>query len=185
MDVSTLPYFRACIKETLRLSMANPTRFPRVVPAGGWTYTPAADFSFSETTSSSRTAPSSTTTNKSYWLPAGTLVSVQIATLHHNPAVFAAPHAFRPERWLDDDDDAPPPAVRDKMNRDHVPFLLGSRQCIARSLAMLELNTACAAVLASGVLDGARNVGERIEIFEWFNSKVRGERIEIEYAATA
>lgn len=68
------------------------------------------------------------------------------------------------------------------MNRDHIPFLLGSRQCIARNLAMMELNTACAAIVQSGNLDGARNVGDRIEIFEWFNSKVRGERIEIEYA---
>lgn len=170
-DVSTLPYFRACIKETLRLSMANPTRFPRVVPAEGWTYTPSADFSFSEAGLTHKQSQP-----KSYFLPAGTLVSVQIDTLHHNPAVFPEPHEFKPERWLDS-----PPELLEKMNRDHIPFSLGSRQCIARNLAMMELNTACAAILDSGVLDGARNVGDQIEIFEWFNSKVRGERIEIEY----
>lgn len=173
LDVSTLPYFRACIKETLRLSMANPTRFPRVVPVGGWTYMPCADFSFSETSLTHEQSQST----KSYFLPAGTLVSVQIDTLHHNPAIFPEPHEFRPERWLDS-----PPDLLEKMNRDHIPFLLGSRQCIARNLAMMELNTACGAILESGVLDGATNVGDRIEIFEWFNSKVRGERIEIEYA---
>lgn len=46
---------------------------------------------------------------------------------------------------------------------------------------MLELNRASAAILESDVLDGARNVGDKIEILEWFNSKVRGERIEIDF----
>lgn len=175
MDASTLPYFRACIKETLRLSMANPTRFPRVVPPGGWTYTPSADFSLSAADLTHHQKQSQSQA-KSYFLPAGTLVSVQIDTLHHNPAVFPEPREFKPERWLES-----PPELLEKMNRDHIPFLLGSRQCIARNLAMVELHTACSAIISSGVLDGARSVGDRIEIFEWFNSKVRGERIEIEY----
>lgn len=113
---------------------------------------------------------------RSYYLPAGTLVSVQIHTMHHNPAVFIDPYKFWPERWIEAQ-----PEQLDKMNRDFIPFSLGSRACIARNLAMMELNLACAAILESGVLDGAKNVGDKIEILEWFNSKVRGERIEIEY----
>lgn len=169
-DPSSLPYLRACLRETLRLSMANPTRLPRVVPEGGWSYTPSADFSFTSQ------APTKARLQKSYFLPAGTLVSLQLHTLHHNPAVFPDPYEFKPQRWLDS-----PQEQLEKMSRDHIPFGLGSRQCIARNLAMMELNTACAAILESGVLDGARNVGEKIEILEWFNSKVRGERIEIEF----
>ncbi|PNS17682.1 Isotrichodermin C-15 hydroxylase [Sphaceloma murrayae] len=168
-DPATLPYLRACIKETLRLSMANPTRLPRVVPDGGWLYTPSDDFSFSGSRSSKHP-------QRSYFLPAGTLVSCQIHTLHHNPSVFPKPFEFEPERWMDSSHD-----LLDKMTRDFIPFSLGSRQCIARNLAMAELNLACAAVIESGVLDGAKNVGDRIEILEWFNSKVEGERIEIEY----
>lgn len=168
-DPASLPYFRACLKETLRLSMANPTRLPRVVPAGGWTFTPSHDFSLGENADSTRS-------QKSYFLPAGTLVSVQIHTLHHNSAVYADPFEFKPERWLDSR-----PEQLEKMSRDHIPFSLGSRQCIARNLAMVEFNTACTTILESEVLDGAKNVGEQIEILEWFNSKVRGERIEIEY----
>lgn len=168
--------------------MANPTRLPRVVPKEGWLYVPSADFSFSAQTSSDtqkqnqkekqqkqqRARP-----RQSYYLPPGTIVSVQIHTLHHNPAVFPAPYEFRPERWLDSES---APEQLDRMNRDHIPFSLGSRGCIARNLAMVELNMTSSAVLESGVLDGAKSVGERIEILEWFNSKVRGERIEIEYA---
>lgn len=176
------------MKETLRLSMANPTRLPRVVPKEGWLYVPSADFSFSAQASggaqkqdAKRQKQQPIQRRQSYYLPAGTIVSVQIHTLHHNPAVFPAPYEFTPERWLDSD----PASTRerlDRMNRDHIPFSLGSRGCIARNLAMMELNMTCAAVLESGVLDGARAVGERIEILEWFNSKVRGERVEIEYA---
>ncbi|KAG8623285.1 hypothetical protein KVT40_008261 [Elsinoe batatas] len=167
-EASSLPYLRSCIKETLRLSMANPTRLPRVVPEGGWLYTPAADYSFS--------GPASKTTHRSFLLPEGTIVSCQIHTLHHNPSVFPDPYSFEPERWLESSS-----GQLEKMNRDLIPFSLGSRQCIARNLAMAELNMACGGIVESGVLDGATNVGEKIEILEWFNSKVEGERIEIEY----
>ncbi|KAF2156861.1 cytochrome P450 [Myriangium duriaei CBS 260.36] len=170
-DLSTLPYFRACIRETLRLSMANPTRLPRVVPEGGWTFQPTPDFSYSATKSSSKW------NQKVYFLPAGTLVSVQIHTLHYSPAIFPDAGRFDPDRWLTASDQQ-----LEKMNRDWIPFSVGSRQCIARNLAMVELNLACAAIIEAGVLSGAKPVGARIEILEWFNSRVRGERIEIEYS---
>lgn len=172
-DPSSLPYLRGCLKETLRLSMANPTRLPRVVPQGGWVFTPSTGFSFTEQEPAGKTQQK---LQRSYYLPAGTLVSVQIHTMHHNPVVFADPYEFKPERWLESS-----PEQLEKMNRDYMPFSLGSRACIARNLAMMELNTACAAILESEVLDGATNVGDEIQILEWFNSKVRGERIEIEY----
>lgn len=145
-------------------------------------YVPSADFSFSTSQATGKAQEEQKNKNDdkekrpAYYLPPGTIVSVQIHTLHHNPAVFPRPYEFKPERWLES-----PPALLDRMNRDHIPFSLGSRGCIARNLAMMELNVTSAAVLESGVLDEARAVGERIEILEWFNSKVRGERIEIEY----
>ena len=135
--------------------MANPTRLPRVVPPTGWTYT----------------CPSN---GRSYHFPAGTLVSAQIHTLHHNAAVFADPTAFRPERWDETRTDREKLEV---MNRDFIPFGLGGRQCIARNLAMMELTLAGRAVVESGVLDRAEAVGDKIEIVEWFNSKVKGEKI--------
>jgi cytochrome P450 len=148
-DLQTLPYLRAVIRESLRISMANPTRLPRVVPTNGWSF---AGYSF----------------------PSGTNVGCALHTLHFNPAIYAAPFDFRPERWLDDTEDN---MVTPEMNRDHIPFGLGTRSCIAKNLAMAELYAGVSKVVLSGVLDGASTDVERIEIDEWFNSKVKGGKI--------
>lgn len=145
LDIQGLPYLRGVVREGLRLSMANPTRLPRVVPAGGLSYPP-------------------------YSIPAGTNVGVAAYELHLNPLVFPEPGEFKPERWLD---------ASEEMQRDWMPFGMGSRACIARNLATVELFMAVERVAESGVLAGARAVGEGIEIMEWFNSKVKGGRIEL------
>lgn len=147
-DFQTLPYLRAVIRETLRISMANPTRLPRVVPPAGWSF-------------------------GGYHFPAGTNIGCALHTLHFNPAVFPKPFAFRPERWLDETG----AAVTPEMNRDHVPFGLGTRTCIARNLAMAELYAGVSKVVLGRVLEGARTEVDKIEIDEWFNSKVKGEEI--------
>lgn len=134
--------------------MANPTRLPRVVPPSGWTFTP------------------SNITYPTYHFPSGVLVSCQIHTLHFNPAVFASPRKFKPERWTEEN-------ATPEMQRDFIPFGLGARQCIARNLAMAELTLAGRAMVEEGVLEGAKPVGEEVEIVEWFNSHVVGEKIEL------
>ncbi|PIA90370.1 Cytochrome P450 2U1 [Cercospora beticola] len=150
-DPSTLPYLNATIKETLRLSMANPTRFPRIVPPSGWTYT-------------------SPSTSKTYHLPSGTQVGLQPWTLHFNPSVFPDPHTFNPDRWLD---------PTKEMLRDWIPFNIGARQCIARNLAMTELLLTARAAVKEGVLRGARVVRGKIEVVEWFNAKIVGKKVEL------
>ncbi|KAF2725443.1 putative P450 monooxygenase [Polychaeton citri CBS 116435] len=148
----SIPYLDAVVREGLRLSMANPTRLPRVVPPQGWSYAASSG-------------------SPSYDLPAGTLVGLQVYTLHMNPDVFPDPEAFKPERWLDN----PTP----EMQRDSIPFGLGQRQCIARNLAQTELLLATRKLARDNTLDGAEAVGEKIRILEWFNSRVVGERIDI------
>ncbi|KIW29214.1 uncharacterized protein PV07_05041 [Cladophialophora immunda] len=148
-ELQTLPYLRGVVKEGLRLSMANPSRLPRVVPPGGWTF------------------------KDSFFFPAGTEASCTPYSLHLNPHVFPDPRAFRPERWLD---------PSDEMLRDAIPFGLGSRQCIARNLATVELYAAVARVAEADVLRGAKTLTPNIEILEWFNSKVVGERIDLAWA---
>lgn len=144
-DLQSLPYLRGVVKEGLRLSMANPSRLPRVVPSEGWTF-------------------------KETHFPGGTEVSCTPYSLHFNPEVFPDPHAFKPERWLD---------PTEAMNRDAIPFGLGSRQCIARNLATVELYCAVGRIVEADILQGATTEKSKIEILEWFNSHVVGESIDL------
>lgn len=145
VDAQGLPYLNAIVKEALRLSMANPTRLPHVVPSPGWTF-------------------------KNTHFPAGTLVGCSAYELHFNPSVFPNPRQFEPERWLN---------PTEEMTKYWFAFGAGSRACIARNLAMLELQFATERLGRTGVLDGARVGQDEVEIYEWFNSKVKGERIEL------
>ncbi|EHY54129.1 Cytochrome P450 monooxygenase hkm5 [Exophiala dermatitidis] len=144
-DLQSLPYLRGVVKEGLRLSMANPSRLPRVVPKTGWTF-------------------------KDTYFPPGTVVGCTPYVLHLNADVFEEPYEFKPERWLQ---------PSDEMTRDAIPFGLGSRQCIARNLANVELFCAVEKVVRADVLSGAKTVKDKVEIIEWFNSKVIGERIDL------
>jgi len=117
-----------------------------------------------------RVVPSSGWTFNGYYFPPGTNVGCALYSLHFNAAVFPDPFSFGPERWLD-----PTPG----MLRDHIAFGLGPRQCIARNLASAELYTAVRAIVMEDVLKGAKPVGDKIEILEWFNSKIVGEKIEL------
>lgn len=46
---------------------------------------------------------------------------------------------------------------------------------------MTEMCLAVRAIARADVLTGARPVMDKVEILEWFNSKVKGERIDIEW----
>lgn len=76
LDVSSLPYLSGVVRESLRLSMATPTRLPRNVPPSGL-YTCGVS------------------------IPAGTNVGIGAYSLHLNSDVFPNPHEFIPERWLE------------------------------------------------------------------------------------
>jgi cytochrome P450 len=146
VDTQALPYLSAVVKEGLRLSMANPTRLPHVVPSAGWTF-------------------------KNTQFPPGAIVGCSAYELHLNPDIFPDPRSFRPERWL---------VMSSDMNKYWFAFGAGSRACIARNLATIELIWATERVVRSGVLEGASTVQQGdIELYEWFNSKVKDEKIEL------
>lgn len=145
VDAQALPYLNAIVKEALRVSMANPTRLPHVVPSGGWLF-------------------------KGTYFAAGSIVGCSAYELHFNSKIFPEPETFKPERWLN---------ATDEMTKYWFAFGAGSRACIARNLATLELQFATERLARSGVLDGAKAVQDKVEIYEWFNSKVKGERIEL------
>ncbi|KAJ5817893.1 hypothetical protein N7447_007901 [Penicillium robsamsonii] len=79
-DPATCDYLRGTIKEGLRLSWANPIRFPRAVPDNGWNY-------------------------HKFHFPAGTNVGVASFQLHQDETVFINPSRFLPERWLQPTDE--------------------------------------------------------------------------------
>lgn len=158
-DVQTLPYFSSVIKEGLRLAMANPTRLSRIVSSSA----NGLKIKLQE----GLLLPSS-----SIIIPAGTNVGISAYTLHFNPKVFPNPHDFLPERWLE-----PTP----EMLRDSIAFGIGPRQCIARNLATAALFWAVEGLVKCDVLKDARPVikKDRIEIFEWFNARVKDRKVEL------
>lgn len=151
-NLQSLKYLDAVTREGLRLARANPTRFPRVVPSQGWTF------------------PSSS--GRQYYFPAGTSVAVAPGIMHFNAEVFEDPKTFSPERWLD-----PSP----EMQRDLIPFNVGPRQCIARNMAQYELLVMISEIARSNLLEGAQGVGDEITVIEWFNSRVVGGKIELQW----
>ena len=148
-ELQSLPYLQGVVREGLRLSMANPSRLPRLVPAEGWTF-------------------------KGVYLPPGTTVSCTPFELHLDPEVFEDPLQFKPERWHH---------PTEAMNRNSIPFGLGTRQCIARNLATMELFCAVQRLVEEDILNSAKCCGDKIEIVEWFNSKVEGEKIELQWGS--
>ncbi|OAP60083.1 hypothetical protein AYL99_05085 [Fonsecaea erecta] len=78
-------------------------------------------------------------------IPEGVEVGTGLYSLMHNPAYFAEPFKFNPDRWIETENN--PAANIEIQRRAFVPFLSGSRMCAAKNLAMAELLIATAQVL--------------------------------------
>ncbi|KAK6380416.1 hypothetical protein LTS17_005606 [Exophiala oligosperma] len=72
--------------------------------------------------------------------PPGTIISMNIADMHMDPNCHPRPHEFDPERWLD-------PSTAATAERFYAPFGKGSRACIGRDLAQLEVLITTATLL--------------------------------------
>ncbi|KAI0015266.1 cytochrome P450 [Xylariomycetidae sp. FL0641] len=159
-DPQSLPYFRAVVREGLRLGMANPARLTRIVPA----------------------AQSEGLCVSGYHLPPGTQVGAAAYVYHHNPTDFPDPFTFAPERWLPAGDETATEAqARRVRERNVFPYGLGARACLGRNLANQQLYVVVKEVVQSGVLEGARTCLDRIDIIEWFNAEIRGHELEIQW----
>lgn len=111
--LSGCTYLRACIDETLRLSP----------PVTGVLWR--------------ERDPSATTplVIDGQVIPSGAQIGVNIYSLHHNKEYFPDPFAFRPERWLSNDE-----GTLKKMNSAFTAFSIGSRACAGKAMAYLELS---------------------------------------------
>ncbi|KUI65981.1 Pisatin demethylase [Cytospora mali] len=105
-----LPYLSAVINEAMRIHPATGFILERCVPKTGVTL-------------------------HGVYLPENTIVGVNSWALHYNKDVFGPDvHAFRPERWIEGDEDR----IKD-MRRNMIAFGYGPRSCIGKNVSMLEM----------------------------------------------
>ena len=82
--------------------------------------------------------------------PTGVCLVPNAYLIHHDPAIYPDPYAFRPERFLDEG-----PGTYT-----WIPFGGGRRRCLGASFALLEMKVVMRAVLARFDLRG----GDAIEL---------------------
>jgi cytochrome P450 len=105
-----MPFFQACIKECLRYHPALGQLIPRDVPEGGVEIAGKL-------------------------LPEGTVVGCNAWTVHRDKGLYGEDaDEWRPDRWLDED-------VEQVRRMENLSFAFGggSRLCIGKNIAMLEL----------------------------------------------
>ena len=112
-------YLRACIDEAMRLSPSVGGLLPREVLPGGMTVDGEP-------------------------VPEGIIVGTPHYAIHHNPAYYPDPFAYRPERWLAESGDAEALALAQSA---FCPFSIGPRGCIGKGLAYVEMGITLARVL--------------------------------------
>ncbi|KAH7069582.1 cytochrome P450 [Paraphoma chrysanthemicola] len=117
-------YLRACIDETLRISPPVGTTLWRDIPRDG--LGPAVI--------------------DGHAIPEGTLIGVNVYTVHHNEAYFPDPWTFSPERFLEDGDSYDATQMKD-MKAAFSPFSIGYRSCAGKPLAYLESSVTVAKAL--------------------------------------
>jgi len=103
-----LTFLDACLKEGMRLYPPVPTNGPRKVPLGSKGKEIAGRF-----------------------IPEQTEVFLPPYCLHRNPAYFAEPDKFIPERWMGE--------ISNTMVEAYIPFSRGPANCVGRNLARQEM----------------------------------------------
>jgi cytochrome P450 len=115
-ELVKLPYMTAVIEEGLRMFPSAPIGFVRTVPEGGDTV--SGEF-----------------------IPGGTTVSVCMWAATKSERDFQDPYEFRPERWLDRENNK-----TDKLGASNA-FSLGPRGSIGRNLSYMEMRLIIAKLL--------------------------------------
>ncbi|KAH8998286.1 cytochrome P450 [Lactarius hatsudake] len=112
-DQDALPYVQAVLKEVLRWHPVTPLGVPHMVRVSD--------------------------IYEGYYIPAGSIIIPNVWGMMHDPAVFAEPDRFYPERWLSADAPAFP----------NQAFGFGARQCPGRFLARASTWSNIANILAT------------------------------------
>ncbi len=137
--LASCTYLRACLDEAMRMSPPIPGVLWRQVLAGG--------------VSINR----SDSNEESDHVPAGLDVGTGIYAIHHNRVYFPDPLAYKPTRWLSTH--TSPDEIAQARSA-FMPFSSGSRGCVAKPLAYLEMSLAVARVVWLGDMRVAGTEGE-------------------------
>lgn len=154
-ELTECVYLRACIDEAMRLCPPVPGLLPReVIAPQGMTI---------DCTRDALGSPAGR-----YHIPKGTTLGVNIYTLHHSPLHFPSPYSYSPERWLLPSDHPAGNATVESAERARAaftPFSIGSRGCIGKALAMMELRLVMGRMVWEWEVEGVRGVKGKSE--EW------------------
>ncbi|KAI9298337.1 cytochrome P450 [Neoconidiobolus thromboides FSU 785] len=105
-----------------------------------------------------RYAPKGGKVVNGYFIPENTIVSSSVLALHYNTKYWKDPEVFNPGRWIDENGEF-------KSHKYFMPFLIGPRACLGRSLAWMELYLATASL--------ARNFSFKLKDESDVKSKLR------------
>ncbi|PKK43633.1 hypothetical protein CI102_14161 [Trichoderma harzianum] len=114
-EISELPVLDAVIMEILRLRPAGPAGLLRLAPEGGAVIDGVA-------------------------IPAYTTISCQALTSQRDPTIFSDPDRFDPQRWIDGKKHGTADRMRDQL----LVFGKGTRTCLGRRIAIMELKSTLA-----------------------------------------
>ena len=113
-ETCALPYFMACVQETLRLSPSVSMVLPRYAPEGGMMI-------------------------EGKWVPESVEIAANPYVVHRNTDIFGSDaEAFRPGRWIEREGDAEDKKRIQVMKRYFFAFGYGSRRCLGRNIALFE-----------------------------------------------
>lgn len=115
-------YLRACIDEAMRMSPSAPGCLWRAAETEGVMV-------------------------DNEYIPKGMEAGTCIYSIHHNPDIYPEPFSFRPERWLLNDESSAPFRGSASPQAAFTPFSIGSRSCIGKGLAYVELSLTMAKIL--------------------------------------
>lgn len=112
-ETTLLPYFMACIMETLRRDAPAQTILPRVISKGGLWY-------------------------NDVFIPEGSEMGASPYIIHRDIHIFGdEPFAFRPERWLES------AAISALMEKYGMWWGYGGRECVGKNYAVIEMQKLC------------------------------------------
>ena len=131
-ETNEMPYFIACVKETLRFSPPTPFILPRLVSRGGMEV-------------------------NGIWVPEGTEIGGNPYVIHRDSAKFGADaDLFRPERWLENEKAAK------EMDKYIFSWGYGTRTCLGKNIAQMITQKLCLHVSPRLQSAGFDNIYEKM-----------------------